>query len=263
MLNPSEELQRKSAVYDEAMLRNAGVSWDDATQGMVQPDERLGSNFAMKRLADIVFSVKRKVWRQDDEHMESANAEYQRRRPNILVKGMHKCIFCGYRSKSTEVHHLNDNHADNSDANLVIACPLCHGTQHIGQVGSKKQGVIINIEGIPQSEFNHLQRTIAIVLEIGTEEEKADARALVQHLASRSELVSDQWGSANPSDFGNALLTLRQEDFDKREGAFAGLALLYKPVRFFEYVGRWIEENYKSLPINTWRTIYERAVSAK
>lgn len=263
MLNPSDEIRRKNAVYDEAMLRNAGVTWDEATAGLPPPNEDLGRNFGARRHADIVFSVKRKVWRQDDENMESANAEYQKKRPSVLVKGLYKCMFCGYRSKSTEVHHLNDNHADNSDENLGIADPLCHGTQHIGQVGSQKQGVFINIDGIPQAEFNHLQRTIAVVLEIGTDQEKADARALLQHLASRSELVSAEWGSANPSDFGNALLTLRQEDFDKRQGAFTNLALLYKPVRFLEYIGRWIEENYKSLPIKTWNQIYERATSTR
>lgn len=254
-----DDIARKKAVYDEELLRTAGVSWEEGA-GNVAPEASLGSNFTERRYLDIVFSVKRKVWRQDDEQMESANAEYKRIRPEILAKGMHKCVFCGYRSKHTEVHHANDNHADNRPENLQIADPLCHGTQHIGQVGSQRQGIFINIEHIPQAEFNHLQRTIAVVMAMGTEEEKAEARALFQHLASRAELVKREWGTSNPSDFANALLTLRQEDFDKREGAFAHMLLLYKPSRFAEYTANWIDENYKALPTSTWDRIHERAI---
>lgn len=254
---------RKHVVLDEEAVRNAGVSWDDATAGMATPDSALGANFVSRRYKDIIFSVKRKVWRQDDEGMESANDEYKKKRPAVLIKGGNKCVFCGFRSKHTEVHHSNDNHADNRDENLDIADPLCHGTQHIGQVGSKRQGVFIHFAGLPQAEVNHLQRTIAVVLEMGTDAEKTEAKALLQHLASRAELVSNAWGSANPSDFGNALLRLRDEDLDKRVSAFTGMALLYRPVRFMEYIGRWIEESYKSLPIKMWGQIYERARAAR
>lgn len=254
---------RQYVTLDEDAVRNAGVSWDEATQGMAAPHPDLGANFVSRRYRDIVFSVKRKIWRQDDEGMESANAEYKKKRPTVLVKGGNKCVFCGFRSKHTEVHHCNDNHADNRDENLAIADPLCHGTQHIGQVGSQRQGVFINLEGMPQSEVNHLQRTIAVVLEIGSEQEKSDARALLQHLASRAELIASEWGSANPSDFANALLRLHDEDFDKRVSAFSGMALLYRPVRFMEYIGQWIEESYKSLPLKMWGQIYERARAAR
>lgn len=254
---------RTHVTLDEDAVRNAGVSWDEATQGMTSPDTGLGSNFATRRYSDIVFSIKRKIWRQDDEGMESSHAEYRRKRPAILVKGGNRCIFCGFRSKHNEVHHLNDNHADHRDENLAIADPLCHGTQHIGQVGSRRQGVFIHLDGIPQAEVNHLQRTIAVVLEMGSEPEKAEARALLQHLASRAEIVASEWGSANPSDFANALLRLHDDDMDKRIGVFAGMALLYRPVRFVEYVGKWIAEIYKSVPLKTWGQIYERARAAR
>lgn len=240
-----------------------GNSWETSTAGMPPPDPALGANFATRRFADIVFSVKRLVWRKNDEHMEAADAEYKAKRDARLAKGQYQCIFCGFRSKHTEIHHRNDNHADNRDENLAIADPLCHGTQHIGQVGSKRHGIFIYMEALPQAELNHLQRTIAVVLEIGTDSEKAEATALLQHLASRGELVAREWGSANPSDFANALLRLDSAGFEKRQSAFAGLGLLYRPVRFFEYVGRWIDELYRTLPTNTWQRIYERAVGTR
>lgn len=222
------------------------------------PDSQVGENFISRQYRAIIFSVKRKIWRQDDAAMESANAQYQAKRPSVLAKGNHQCVFCGFRSAYTEVHHCNDNHADNREENLAIADPLCHGTQHIGQVGSQQHGVFIHVEGIPQAEFNHLQRTIAVVLEIGSEEEKRQANALLQHLASRAELIKEQWGSAHPSDLANALLNLPEEEWHKRERVFTDMALLYKPIRFATYIRRWVEESYSSLPISTWSHIYER-----
>jgi intracellular multiplication protein IcmJ len=250
---------RSNVALDEEAVRNAGVSWDDATEGTPRPTDQLGANFATRRYRDIHFSVKRKIWRQDDHGMESADAEYRAKRDAVLAKGAGKCVFCGFRSKHTEVHHCNDNHADNRDENLAIADPLCHGTQHIGQVGSQRQGLFVHLDGLPQSEINHLQRTIAVVLETGTDQEKAEANALLQHLASRAEIIAREWGSANPSDFANAMLRLQDEDFDNRISAFSGMALLYKPARFMEYIGRWIDESYRSLPISTWGQIYDRA----
>src|SRR5260364_376482 len=63
-----------------------------------------------RRYRPLVFSVKRKVWRQDDAGMESADAEYKAKRPVVLAKGDDRCVFCGFRSKHTEVHHCNDDH---------------------------------------------------------------------------------------------------------------------------------------------------------
>ena len=237
----------------------SGISWEAATEGMPAPAASLGQNFATRQYEDIVFSVKRLIWRKNDDNMEAADTEYRARREPRLKKGNYQCMFCGFRSKHTELHHRNNNHADNRDENLGIADPLCHGTQHVGQVGSKRHGVFIELDGFPQAELNHLQRTIAVALEMGTTEEKSEANALLQHLASRGELVAKEWGSANPSDFANAMLQLSQEDYDKRQSALAGLTLLYRPVRFLEYIGRWIDELYKTLPTNTWQRIYERA----
>jgi len=254
---------RQHAVLDEAAVRDAGVSWDEATEGMSAPKSTLGANFDSRRRKDIVFSVKRRVRRQDDDRMEPSDAAYKQKRPAILARGEGRCVFCGFRSNYTEVHHRNDNHTDNREENLEVADPLCHGTQHVGQIGNQRHGVFIHLDGVPQAEVNHLQRTIAVVLEMGSDAEKAEARALLQHLASRAELVSSEWGSANPSDFSNAMLTLHEDDLDKRVSAFTGMALIYRPVRFAQYVARWIEESYKSLPIKTWGQIYERARTAK
>ena len=84
---------RSSVALDEEAVRNAGVSWDEATEGKSRPTDQLGANFATRRYRDIHFSVKRKIWRQDDQGMESADAEYKAKRESVLVKGGGKCVF--------------------------------------------------------------------------------------------------------------------------------------------------------------------------
>ncbi len=218
-----------------------------------------GAHVLSRRYRPLVFSVKRKVWRQDDADMEPAHAEYKAKRPVVLAKGDYRCVFCGFRSKHTEVHHCNDDHADNRDENLAIADPLCHGTQHIGQVGSQQHGVLIYFEDFAHAEFNHLQRTLAVALEIGNEAEKREAHALLQHLASRAEQIASAWGSAHPSDFANALLGLNETAFEQRGSSLVHIRLLYKPARLSSVMGRWVDESYASLPVDTWERIYERA----
>lgn len=40
----------------------------------------------------------------------------------------HKCACCGWDEdeRILEVHHIDENHSNNKDTNLVILCPTCH-----------------------------------------------------------------------------------------------------------------------------------------
>lgn len=40
----------------------------------------------------------------------------------------HKCAFCGWNEDEDilEVHHIDENHNNNEDKNLMIVCPTCH-----------------------------------------------------------------------------------------------------------------------------------------
>lgn len=77
-----------------------------------------------------------------------------------------KCHFCGFEDrKYLEIHHLDSNHFNNEDSNLVPACILCHRQHHLlwlslcdhAELGS------VDVKYLPQTELNHLQR-ISIVL---------------------------------------------------------------------------------------------------
>lgn len=136
----------------------------------------------------------------------------------------------------------------------MLAVPLFAGARHLDAVGKEKHGVLIEAGGLPQAELNHLQRTIAVVLECGNDSQRAQANALLQHLASRCEIVIDSWGSANPSDFVRPFA----ESGERAAQASAGLALLYRPARFSAKIKRWIDAHYRSLPLQIWNDIYAR-----
>ncbi|RDU98731.1 hypothetical protein [Trinickia dinghuensis] len=139
----------------------------------------------------------------------------------------------------------------------MLGVPLSSGARHLDEVGRAKHGVLIEIAGLPQAEVNHLQRAIAVVLEAGSDAQRAEANALLQHLASRGEIVAGAWGSANPSDFTRALAEAA-EAADRAAAATAALVLLYRPARFGGAVKQWIEAAYRSLPLDTWKDIYAR-----
>lgn len=213
-------------------------------------------------MRQLLLSVKRRVWRKDDSAnlVEPADREFREKREGVLARQNHTCVYCTLRSKkATEAHHLNDNHADNRDENLVAACPLCHAVNHIGQVGIEKDGVMMYIPGpgiIEQKDLNHLMRTLFIVLETGDDAEREEAQSLLDYLLSLQAPLKEAWGTNGALDFANAMLALNDDDFETRETALMGVGLLFKPKRFGKQIGTWIEESYKALPIKTWKTLY-------
>ncbi|WP_116138425.1 hypothetical protein [Trinickia diaoshuihuensis] len=142
----------------------------------------------------------------------------------------------------------------NDDEFGMLAVPLVSGVRHLDEVGQAKHGVLIDSGSLPQAEINHLQRTIAVVLQCGDEAQRAEAHALLQHLASRSELVVGTWGSANPSDFARALRAAAQQP----GVASAALALLYRPARFSRKIKQWLDAHYRQLPLEAWKEVYAR-----
>lgn len=141
----------------------------------------------------------------------------------------------------------------------MLALPLFAAARHLEEVGQAKHGILVHADGMPQAEINHLQRTIAVVLEMGDDAQRAEANALLQHLASRGEVVARMWGSANPSDFARALRASAAGD--RSAAATAQLVLLYRPSRFGRVVKQWIEARYRALPLEAWKDVHARVMS--
>lgn len=191
----------------------------------------------------LVLSVKCENWRMYDKDSGEADAEFQRVRKKALERDNHSCRFCGFRHlKWQEVHHLNDDHADNRLENLVTACTFCHMVQHIGLAGRNGEAVLAWIPEIPQDRLHHLVRT-ALVAQRSADVIKGDPRAnpamirvyresadsaksALAALRAREVEAERRIGTSDPLEIGNALLLLPDQAYAKRSEFLAGIRLL-------------------------------------
>src|SRR5260370_2178786 len=69
------------------------------------------------------------------------------------------CQFCGQPTAGwQEPYHLNDDHADNSHANIAVSCPLCHLPQHLHRPDIDGEAVLIWLPDMAQGAVNILAR---------------------------------------------------------------------------------------------------------
>ena len=83
----------------------------------------------------------------------------------IMSKKEAKCYFCKFPDKYfLEPHHLDGNHLNNTEDNVVAACTLCHAQNHIfGLSIDKKAEICVLSSDISQTVLNQLQRTLLVL----------------------------------------------------------------------------------------------------
>ena len=214
----------------------------------------------MKPKLDLVLSIKRGVWRRDDLQSESADREFRDVRPRVMARDGSRCAACGLPSEIQDVHHIDDDHGNNTLENLATADPLCHGVHHIGQVGIANEGRIVFMPELSQEDLNHLQRTCFIVLDVGDKQQKAVAMTILKRIIERSKVVEKSpWGTSSPLDFAVALKELGDAEYGQRDLSFQGLRLAYHPKRFARYLPAWVKA-LAAMPMTVWASIHENAV---
>ena len=61
-----------------------------------------------------------------------------------FARDQHTCRFCGHVATAwQEVFHLDGDHDNWAVDNLVTACTLCHGGQHLGRPTVEQEQVLI------------------------------------------------------------------------------------------------------------------------
>jgi intracellular multiplication protein IcmJ len=217
---------------------------------------------------DLVLSAKRATWRMHDHGGES-DVAFVAKRSGVLAVADHRCHYCDTRiDKWQEVHHEDDDHANNSDRNLKCACPLCHQVFHLGLAGLHDGGDIIYCPEFSQVELNAL--TLSIWLAIASGGEYASgARQVYEDLSNRNYAVTTivrQWGMSadirlqepfrfTPDMLANALMLLPEEHYANRQQLLGGLRLLPKDGRFGDQLKYWVKYFGKALPSSHWAKI--------
>lgn len=114
-----------------------------------------------KVLPRLVLGVKAKAWRGGYEPGDHA---FQAVRSQVLARDKDTCVFCGFYSKKWQhVHHVDDDHSNNTLENLVTACLYCHMNFHIGKAGLDGAFLAFVPELSPE-EVSHVWRAVAVAM---------------------------------------------------------------------------------------------------
>ena len=189
----------------------------------------------------LVLSVKAEKWRAEDPDSYEKDEAFQAVRPRVLKEDDFTCRACGFRAdKWQEVHHINDDHSDNSITNLATLCSFCHMTQHIGLAGKNKEALLVWLPEISQPSLHHIVRAI-LVAEYEGNKPGADkitaaaAKALKDKLLSRESDAKKIIGTSNPEVLGDILWRMANESgnrlYPRREMMLNGIRLLPRGVR--------------------------------
>ena len=68
----------------------------------------------------------------------------ERAAARVLYASHHTCVVCNMAGRPVQIHHINEDPADNREANLVVLCVICHdGTQIRGGFGRKLNAPLV------------------------------------------------------------------------------------------------------------------------
>lgn len=220
----------------------------------------------------LVPGIKRGVARQDDARAEVADAALRARRPAVLARYRHQCAACGYGAKNAahlDVHHLNDNHADNDESNLVAACHVCHPYQHVGEVavradawaeGLGKKSGLAHVPELQPADLNLLLRAVgAAMLEPSTRD---DAIEIYEEIMSRTEVTRTRLGAWKAADFAAAMAQLTDEQYAHRHKVLEPERLVFSE-KVMEAIGREFVADYPSLPVAAWPAVAKTVMAPR
>jgi intracellular multiplication protein IcmJ len=171
------------------------------------------------------------------------------------------CVFCGSHTATLQLDTVNDNHHDVSIDNHVAADPLCHGYHHLDAL-AETDARLAYLPGLDRTDVNLLQRVAIGELFCGDEQARADARDVINWLASHHRYATDTLGTATPSVLGAALSRADPGIRLKRGAVFEDLALIFNPARMREHAGVWHRELLDTHPRSAWAQVFEELTGA-
>ncbi len=237
------------------------------------------------------LSVKAKNWRMNDAGSTDADAEFQIVRRNALDRDDYTCALCKFKAaKWQEVHHVNDDHSDNTLSNLMTVCSFCHMCQHIGLAGRNEEAVLVWLPEIPQATLHHLVRTILVGqrwAETATQARAARAEVVKQaqataaganrlmgELRAREDQAEQMMGTSDLLEIANIMLATPDDVYERRHEFLHGFRMLPLGVRFNDgsrgkedvmakMVDSWMEPGgaYVNLRPQSWLTLFKNSLT--
>lgn len=162
-------------------------------------------------------------------------------RDKILARDNYVCQACGWRSeKYQELHHRDGDHSNYRESNLETLCPLCHQLFHPSSATISGGGFMIWLPELTQAELNRLSFPLFWALATGPGHPfHSVARSTYAMLDQRRVELESQVGKSDAASFGQMLLRLPKEDYDKRAESLAPIKMLASPKRFQVEIEYW------------------------
>lgn len=198
----------------------------------------------------LIPSVKLGVWRKDDKNSDKADEEFAAKRPEILQRDGFVCGGCGMKtlpitktlpSGHFDVHHIDDDHTNNKDTNLITICPFCHDVFHLGNAGARQSASAIWLPQISQADLNLVMHVLLILRFRGKaktasdKDKEAGNWAFDQYQMLKSTVYADELetrlgaGMSNLSRMGEALAWLGHHNraaYDNRYKFLGGVRII-------------------------------------
>lgn len=220
---------------------------------------------------DLLLSVDLKSWQiTSTSHSTLAEKPADEAKLNtyrrVMERDDHTCFYCGFRSdKFQEVHHLNDDHDDNTENNLVTVCPLCHQSHHLNAASINNGATLIWLPELTQQELNHLCRVMFIAEQIKDDSGGSSKNFIVDNayswiygdlMETRKRTLEEKFGtgSSDLGIFAQILLDIKTENpkqYRARADWIRSFKLLHKPARFYLQTQYW-KENVINMPVYRW-----------
>lgn len=206
-------------------------------------------------MQNIILSVKRSKFRLDDPKAEHSDKEFQNLRNKIKERDDNTCFYCNFTAeKFQEVHHINDNHSNNSESNLTTICPLCHGCKHIGLSGLDEKGFLIYQKEISQVEMNIIIKTIWVGLESKNEDVQERCNFFLDKLYSLKK-IADEKLTSDPATLSTLLLDMDDNEYSERQKKLKNFILVPRMEAYRRQSKYWAEEVYNGVPASEWLKI--------
>ena len=212
----------------------------------------------------LVLSVKRSVFRRDDPEADHANAAFKKVRLGVLKRDNYSCGYCQFADdKFSEVHHRDDDHANNEESNLLTVCPLCHSCKHLGFASHAKRGSLIWLDpgvGATQADISALVRTLWVAQTKGAAQIVKHAKLMEERLHRCSIEMTKRFKSADPMVLAEYLLSVDDEAYAARQSWLQGIYLLPRREAFEKYIPSWSERMTRATPVDRWVDIARQKV---
>jgi len=227
---------------------------------------------------ELKLSVKCRNFRGKDEFISDKRFSSQIK---SFVKERDKgaCHYCGdVFEQYQEIHHIDNDHQNNDQSNLMTICSLCHGCHHIGFAGIKNRGIIVYMPEVSQEEINHTQKFLMAIgqpkfhafgkftarmepyIALDVRWDTPDHTPLLGSvIKERARVVEEEYsqGWSNPALLGEALLGRSDREYDERHHVLKDLRLIPVVSGFPKQVDYWLKEFTKRFPLKSWDGLLE------